>query len=422
MTPSSLPFVAPMWKACVGAQGCIPINTPQKISYDRLAPGETPPPKPPPPTPEQIKAQQAEAARQKLLVAQAKSAPTASPKPPSPPKEQDAEDHDKIPDFDLQDIPGAMDKIGWPVAAKLAREWFSAPKHVYNNQQNSEQPIDNTTVTLRWALRFGSVRKMFDELINENIYSEKAVKEAQRKVAKHIKSAFVSSDATDFSIDTASFIGDARQFHLDWQFQFVEVPTYRTLKGLLLTDLTAALGNFNLYAAVGRAEVSTEKFFQYDAKNQTKTYCIDAVVNVTHIYVYLKDNYSFNDRGDGNSQYLGHWNKKDMIVSSRAFVSDLIDSKKIHTAMGNSSITETTITWPYLPGDPIDKPVDKRPGSAKLQEKNVYYPVYNKSYNEWREKHNRGGDFMVYSKPELVKLSKPIQFKLETICRPSESM
>ena len=111
-----------------------------------------------------------------------------------------------------------------------------------------------------------------------------------------------------------------------------------------------------------------------------------------------------------------------MILSYRAAVSDLIDGKKIHTQMGNSAITETTINWSYLPGDPLDKPVDKRPGIGKLLDKNVYYPVYNRSYNEWREKHGRGGDFMIYSRPQLIKLNKPIRFKLETICRPSEPM
>ncbi|WP_330764811.1 DUF6402 family protein [Burkholderia cepacia] len=77
----------------------------------------------------------------------------------------------------------------------------------------------------------------------------------------------------------------------------------------------------------------------------------------------MKDNYFFNDKGDGNSQYLGHWNKK-----------------------------------------------------------NVYYPVYNKTYNEWREKHNMGSDFMIYSKPLLLKLRNSISIKLDTICRAPEPM
>lgn len=217
-------------------------------------------------------------------------------------------------------------------------------------------------------------------------------------------------------------IDDERQFHIDWQFQFQDIPTSATLDGLALTDLTAALGNFNLYAAVGRVDVTAERYFQYDKEKQTKAYCVDPVATITHIYVYVKDNYSFNDKGDGNSQYLGHWNKKDMILSYRAAVSDLIDGKKVHTQMGSSEITETTINWAYVPGDPINKPVDKRPGFGKLLEKNVYYPVYNSSYNQWREKHNRGGDFMIYSKPQLLKLKNPITIKLDTICRVPEPM
>jgi hypothetical protein len=86
-------------------------------------------------------------------------------------------------------------------------------------------------------------------------------------------------------------------------------------------------------------------------------------------------------------------------------------------------LAETKINWDYIPGRQIDKPVDKRTGMVrKFVEKDVYWPVYNRSYNEWREKHNRGGDFMIYSKPQLYKLKKPIIIKMETICRPSEPM
>ena len=176
-----------------------------------------------------------------------------------------------------------------------------------------------------------------------------------------------------------------------------------------------------MYAAVGRVDVTAERYFQYDKEKQTKAYCVDPVATITHIYVYVKDNYSFNDKGDGNSQYLGHWNKKDMILSYRAAVSDLIDGKKVHTQMGSSEITETTINWAYVPGDPINKPVDKRPGFGKLLEKNVYYPVYNSSYNQWREAQS-WGDFMIYSKPQLLKLKNPITIKLDTICRVPEPM
>lgn len=71
----------------------------------------------------------------------------------------------------------------------------------------------------------------------------------------------------------------------------------------------------------------------------------------------------------------------------------------------------------------VDMPVDARRGLIrKLREGDVYFPIYNKSYQEWREKHKRGGDFMIYSKPKLVKLVTPIEFSLPPVCRPPEKM
>jgi hypothetical protein len=49
--------------------------------------------------------------------------------------------------------------------------------------------------------------------------------------------------------------------------------------------------------------------------------------------------------------------------------------------------------------------------------KDVYWPVHNKTYRDWRSAHNRGGDFMVYTEPMLIKLSKPITLKIDTICK-----
>ena len=71
----------------------------------------------------------------------------------------------------------------------------------------------------------------------------------------------------------------------------------------------------------------------------------------------------------------------------------------------------------------LDKPVDTRRGMfGKFREQDVYFPIYNKSYNKWREKHNCGGDFMIYSKPKYMKLKKPIKFSLETLCRQPEKL
>ncbi len=97
---------------------------------------------------------------------------------------------------------------------------------------------------------------------------------------------------------------------------------------------------------------------------------------------------------------------------------------KIKSLNDSSEIESTTIDWDYLINrEEVDKPIDKRTGMLrKFIVKDVYWPVYNKSYNEWREKNNRGGDFMIYSRPKLYKLKTPITVKLEAICRPHNSI
>lgn len=39
----SIPFTLPKWKEYAGANGCVPLNTPQGVCMDRLAPGEPKP-------------------------------------------------------------------------------------------------------------------------------------------------------------------------------------------------------------------------------------------------------------------------------------------------------------------------------------------------------------------------------------------
>ncbi len=419
-------FRGRVWKEHDESRGAVPINTIQTISYARLAPGETPPPAPPKPTAEQVKAQNAEAERPKLLAEQAKRQQPQEPPKPQP-KELEAEDHDKVPEFDLQDVPGAMEKMRWPMAAKVARKWFAGPSHIYNDKPDSEQPLDDTTITLNWVLKYGKVKERLSELLFEDIYSEKALPLIRRKILQHVTKNFTDAKSLspNLSFETAVINSDIRQFHVDWQIQKKKISTFDTLNGATPTDLSATLGNFLLYAAIGRVEVSSEKFFKYERK--PAEYCIDSMATLTHIYIYLKDNYSFNDTDPSNSQYLGHWNKGGMITSYVLAANDLIG--QIHPSWkarldNNDTIEEARINWDYLSvKKEVGKPVDARRGFfGKFLEKDVYWPVYNRSYNEWRAKHKRGEDFMIYSKPQLYKLKKPIVIKLETICRPYDNI
>lgn len=401
-------FSGGKWKQYAGEQGCVPLNTLKCISFDRLAPGEPPPA----PLPKQASAPASPPEKTPDI----KAAP-----PPAQPVPNDAESVENPPTFDLLDIPVAMKSMGWPVSAKLATEWLSSPKHIYNDDPNSVQPIDSSTITLDWCLGFGSVREKYNELLSKKIYNDAAKLALKKKLTPILEKTF--QDSINLAFDTTPDVADLRRFHSAWQFQLANISNYDTLtSGLGMTDLTGALANFGIYVAIGRVEVGGNRYYQYSQSEKTKTYCIDAQVSVTHVYVYVKDNYSFNDSA-GNSQYLGHWNKKGVILTTGGLISELINGKRVHTDFGNSPDTETTLHWNYLLEKPLDKPVDTRTGIIrKFREQDVYWPVYNRTYNQWREQHGRGGDFMIYSKPRLMKLNVPIQIDMGAICRPPEKM
>lgn len=125
MESSLIPFRPIRWQAYAGSRGCVPLATQTGVSLERPAPGVTPPP--PQPTPpkvklsrQAIKAQKEEERLQKHAEAEAAKTERNS-KPPMQADELVLEECKDPPVFDLQDIPDAMEKMGWPVSAKLAR-------------------------------------------------------------------------------------------------------------------------------------------------------------------------------------------------------------------------------------------------------------------------------------------------------------
>lgn len=329
----------------------------------------------------------------------AKAPPAKQVPPPKPTEPADAEDCENPPPFDLLDVPTAMERMKWPVAAKLARRWFSGPKHVWDNSFKTDQPFDNTIVTLEWALKFGKVRERYDELISKSIYNENARVLLRDLLRDVVKEKFGSS--VDFDFQTVGDKGNLVEFCRKWQFQWVKVSSFDTTGGLPYapTDLTAALANFNIYAAIGRVEFSGDRYYKYNNQEKTKSYCADLTASITHIYAYIKDSYSFNDGKPGSSsQYLGHWNKSGMVITNGGRIRELLYRSGVNSNLGNSPDVESKIKWKYLIDGFLDKPIDTRKGIVKkFRACDVHYPVFNRTYNDWRNKHNRGEDFVIYS-------------------------
>ncbi|MEK6357695.1 MAG: DUF6402 family protein [Burkholderia cenocepacia] len=42
---------------------------------------------------------------------------------------------------------------------------------------------------------------------------------------------------------------------------------------------------------------------------------------------------------------------------------------------------------------------------------NVYYPVRNSSFRQWQLRHQRGGDFVIFSDYRYITLRQPIQLR-----------
>jgi hypothetical protein len=54
--------------------------------------------------------------------------------------------------------------------------------------------------------------------------------------------------------------------------------------------------------------------------------------------------------------------------------------------------------------------------NSQLRKSEVYYPVRNCHFRQWRELKKRGGDFVIYSDFKRVKLAKPIVVDLGEMC------
>ena len=328
--------------------------------------------------------------------------------------EQPVEKCKAPPPFDMLDLPDAMDKMGFTVAAKLARRWFNGRKHAIPRDKPASyvypsDMIDTETVTLEFVLKYQKVKEKYDQLITGEIYTDNAIKALKQRMRDLMATPFLDGHRPySGNIRTLAFCGgDIQKLDKVFRFQHMNISSFDTLNGRFLTDLTASLANFNLNIAIANANVVAEKYQRYP-KEAPYVFCCQFHVEVTDIYVYANDSYSFADiTSQKASQYLGHWNRNGVILVLEAVAADRANRYGIDIELGDTPVA------------PSLGPVDTLQGwFGQMRKQDVYYPVHNRDYSTWREKFNRGGDFMIFTKPMKIKLPKPIKFTTEEICRP----
>ena len=289
--------------------------------------------------------------------------------------------------LELTDIPGAMQKMGWHVAAALLNKWFHyTPKneatnsfqkgHGYHSDGSGAYPrdrIDTTTVKLDWILSFPRAARVFKELQNTDRLGNNAA--LQSFLAR-----LYSYKHYDGWINPLHACGnDIHRLHRNFQFQRALVDTSALEKAEtfframlhhgLPDDLAGALGGFEFCAAIAKARI--------------KPVWRGSEVQITKVALYMHNPYSFFDDA-GGSQYLGHWNRDGIALVPFGFAAQ-------KAGFGSWSHYAVQPEGPYG---------------------RTFWPVHNSDFRRWQEQHNAGGDMVLYSDYRIVTLKTPVRMRM----------
>ncbi|MDR3300198.1 MAG: DUF6402 family protein [Candidatus Accumulibacter sp.] len=259
--------------------------------------------------------------------------------------------------FHIDDIPGAMDKMGWKVSAQLMRRWFSnAPAYIMPGEVRDgldakkdaidyrllpPSQIDDQSVTWEWLLKFPRIQQVLNELY-QTWNSPAGVDLLKRRLTKAVwkKGGFVQLGH-----------GLTKAVDLDLTCQV----NYREFGHLTDTfdDLFGAIFKATLKVAViGTAYYDPERDLD--------------IFEVKRMGFYIRDTYDFNAKWyDDEMMGLGVWSK-DRVLSK----AETADFRATFTVHGH------ILRYFLYKG---------------------FVPVKNSDFRRWQGKHNTGGDFYVFS-------------------------
>ncbi|WP_339513671.1 DUF6402 family protein [Pseudomonas sp. RL_15y_Pfl2_60] len=271
--------------------------------------------------------------------------------------------------FKITDIPAAMDTLGWAQGARLMRKWFSGAAYELptdikegSSSPNTLDP-ENLLTDLPFDWLFTSSTRMRDD-IDELVAGLSNVTEFNNIVG-HVKAPLdqlsrglillmtrlqrighlepntnsLRNAEEDFSSLSAVQLEETSQFNLIrigasvWEKATDE-----------LDDVYGALGSFAIKIAATKLRTISDHL-GYPA------------IQIYEIGLYIRDTYDF--LNFGSDQLLGYWNHSGVIRPGP------IDY--------------------YTSPEFIDK------GESR------YFKTSNKSFNDYRQKHNLGSDFLVFS-------------------------
>lgn len=270
--------------------------------------------------------------------------------------------------FKITDIPAAMDKMNWPVAAALMRHWFQGDpwptadggmsrEVKSHNAWPNTQYIEESIVRMSWVLCFERAQAAVTEL-RQNWNNEKAIPFIHRNILREFRDKETGSYR--FSFPTASA---AEKFGY---FNYRKV-TFAQVGDDEINELRGALANFNM-RVIAEGTISTSK------EN----------INFTaqRLGFYIEDSYDFNDGDDWISQPLGFWSFDGMARSAA------------EAALTNTGVDQSSIDIAQASIFGMSEEMQK----AYVDLNNSrYFLVQNSHFIKYREKHHKGGDFRIFS-------------------------
>jgi hypothetical protein len=273
------------------------------------------------------------------------------------------------------------------------RKWFAADANCAINKEmanlgikhdNKPYPadkIDDATINWKWAISFPRVHNKALELVTEKIGNSNALAQLAKTLAPY-KNKNEYHGLHDFD-------GNTHEYHQEFGFQHIpldnedsdKLKLYADIqKGAAPDDVLGALGAFQINAGVG-------KFYCVNHYKDGKTQ--GRVIVIESICLYVKDSYDFFDADEkGTSQYLGHWSRNGLFMAP------------LPLGKTNTILNPAPLQW-WEHALLMD-------GKSVYEKGAVMYPVTNKDFRAWREKHRQGGYFLIYSKPVEFKLKKPL--------------
>jgi hypothetical protein len=270
--------------------------------------------------------------------------------------------HVEIERLKLTDLPGVMRNMGWETASKLMDKWFTGERYIMIREDRDtydDHPLsipadryDDTIVTIVWAQKFTRFNTVHKKLI--------ASWRTQKSIDR-LKELLEQSSWQEFFEDIQN--GESKEKKFVFPFGNTSM-TARELNATCQIQTSTFVSDFfdaidDMYGALGAAMIQLAVTgYVTREKNGRDVFVIE------NYGTYIKDVYEFN-----GPQFLGHWSKDKIFGPA-----EMLGYRQYRALLEESGNFEEII---------------------KLD--SLVMSVNNRDFNAWRDLHNRGGDFIIYS-------------------------